>query len=130
MIEQQSWRIGKLEKVPREHQGDERRRIYNLIARRAEEIAPFIVMEVLEKAREMERQGIDVVHLEVGEPDFDIPTCVKAAVCAALDDGQTHYTHSQGDIALRETICEHYLNAYGVSITPDQVLSPPEHLLP
>jgi aspartate/methionine/tyrosine aminotransferase len=93
-----------------------------LIARRAEEIAPFIVMEVLERAREMERQGIDVVHLEVGEPDFDIPASVKAAVCAALDEGQTHYTHSQGDIALRETICEHYLNSYGVSITPDQVV--------
>lgn len=93
-----------------------------MIARRAEEIAPFIVMEVLERAREMERQGIDVVHLEVGEPDFDIPASVKAAVCAALDEGQTHYTHSQGDIALRETICEHYLNAYGVSITPDQVV--------
>jgi len=93
-----------------------------LTARRAEEIAPFMVMEVLERAREMERQGIDVVHLEVGEPDFDIPASVKAAVCAALDEGQTHYTHSQGDIALRETICEHYLNAYGVSISPDQVV--------
>jgi len=93
-----------------------------LTAKRAEEIAPFIVMEVLERAREMERQGIDVVHLEVGEPDFDIPASVKAAVCAALDEGQTHYTHSQGDIALRETICEHYLNSYGVSITPDQVV--------
>ena len=93
-----------------------------MTARRAEEIAPFIVMEVLERAREMERQGIDVVHLEVGEPDFDIPASVKAAVCAALDEGQTHYTHSQGDIALRETICEHYLNSYGVSITPDQVV--------
>ena len=79
-------------------------------------------MEVLERAREMERQGIDVVHLEVGEPDFDIPACVKAAVCTALDEGQTHYTHSQGDIALRETICEHYLDAYGVSISPDQVV--------
>ena len=93
-----------------------------MIARRAEEIAPFIVMEVLERAREMERQGIDVVHLEVGEPDFDIPACVKAAVCTALDEGQTHYTHSQGDITLRETICEHYLNSYGVSISPDQVV--------
>jgi (5-formylfuran-3-yl)methyl phosphate transaminase len=61
-----------------------------LIARRAEEIAPFMVMEVLERAREMERQGIDVVHLEVGEPDFDIPASVKAAVCAALDEGGRH----------------------------------------
>jgi len=55
-----------------------------MISRRAEEIAPFIVMEVLERAREMESQGIDVVHLEVGEPDFDIPHCVKEAYCKAL----------------------------------------------
>lgn len=93
-----------------------------MIAKRAEEIAPFIVMEVLERARQMEGQGIDVVHLEVGEPDFDIPHCVKEAYCKALDDGQTHYTHSLGDPALREAICEHYLSAYGVSVSPDQVV--------
>ena len=75
-----------------------------MIARRAEEIAPFIVMEVLEKAREMERRGIDVIHLEVGEPDFDIPAAVKAAICKALEDGLTHYTHSLGDMELREAI--------------------------
>lgn len=93
-----------------------------MIAKRAEEIAPFIVMEVLERAREMEGQGIDVVHLEVGEPDFDIPHCVKEAYCKALDDGQTHYTHSLGDPDLREAICEHYLSAYGVCVSPKQVV--------
>ena len=50
-----------------------------MIAKRAEDVTPFIVMEVLERAREMERQGIDIVHLEVGEPDFDIPPAVKEA---------------------------------------------------
>jgi len=98
--------------------GAERR----MIAKRAEEISPFIVMEVLERAREMERQGIDIVHLEVGEPDFDIPSAVKAATCRALDDGLTHYTHSLGDPALREAICEHYLDRYGVSVNRDQVV--------
>ena len=93
-----------------------------MIARRAEEIAPFIVMEVLEKAREMERQGIDIIHLEVGEPDFDIPAAVKAATCQALEEGLTHYTHSLGDIELREAICRHYLDVYGVSIKPEQVV--------
>ncbi|VVB70446.1 (5-formylfuran-3-yl)methyl phosphate transaminase [uncultured archaeon] len=93
-----------------------------MISKRAEEIAPFIVMEVLERAREMERQGINVVHLEVGEPDFDIPPAVKAAYCKALDEGLTHYTHSLGDLALREAICEHYLKAYGVSVMPGQVV--------
>jgi aspartate/methionine/tyrosine aminotransferase len=61
-----------------------------MIAKRAEKIAPFIVMEVLERARAMERQGIDIIHLEVGEPDFDIPPSVKAAICRALDEGHTH----------------------------------------
>ena len=93
-----------------------------MIAKRAEEIAPFMVMEVLERARAMERQGIDVIHLEVGEPDFGIPPSVKAAVCKALDDGQTHYTHSLGDAMLRVAICEHYQTAYDVSVDPDQVV--------
>jgi aspartate/methionine/tyrosine aminotransferase len=94
----------------------------HMIARRAEEIAPFIVMEVLEKAREMERRGIDIIHLEVGEPDFDIPAAVKAATCKALEDGLTHYTHSLGDMELRESICRHYLDAYGVSVKPEQIV--------
>jgi aspartate/methionine/tyrosine aminotransferase len=94
----------------------------HMIARRAEEIAPFIVMEVLEKAREMEWRGIDIIHLEVGEPDFDIPAAVKAATCKALVDGLTHYTHSLGDMELREAICRHYLDAYGVSVKPEQIV--------
>ena len=93
-----------------------------MIARRAEEIAPFIAMEVLERAREMERQGIDVIHLEVGEPDFDIPPAVKDATCQALEEGLTHYTHSLGDLELREAICRHYLETYGVSVKPEQIV--------
>jgi aspartate/methionine/tyrosine aminotransferase len=93
-----------------------------LIARRAEEIAPFIVMEVLERARELERQGVDVVHLEVGEPDFDVPLAVKEATRKALDRGLTHYTHSLGDLELREAICRHYEKTYGVFIKPEQVV--------
>ena len=93
-----------------------------MIARRAEELAPFMVMEVLERAREMEQQGEDIIHLEVGEPDFDIPSPVKKATCQALEEGATHYTHSLGDIQLREAICEHYLDDYGVEIRPEQVV--------
>ena len=93
-----------------------------MIARRAEEITPFIVMEVLERARELERQGVDVVHLEVGEPDFDVPLAVKEATRKALDRGLTHYTHSLGDLELREAICRHYEKTYGVFIKPEQVV--------
>jgi aspartate/methionine/tyrosine aminotransferase len=93
-----------------------------MIARRAEEIAPFIVMDVLERAREMERRGIDIIHLEVGEPDFNIPPAVKDATCQALEEGLTHYTHSLGDLELREAIGQHYLETYGVSVKPEQIV--------
>jgi aspartate/methionine/tyrosine aminotransferase len=79
-------------------------------------------MDVLEKAHDLERQGIDVIHLEVGEPDFDTPDCVKTAVCNALEDGHTHYTHSLGLLELREAICQHYYDQYGVSVEADRVL--------
>ena len=93
-----------------------------MISNRTKEITPFIVMDVLEKAHEMERQGIHVIHLEVGEPDFDTPQCIKDAACKALDNGHTHYTHSLGMIELREAISEHYLKTYGVSVDPDQIV--------
>jgi len=85
-------------------------------------MTPFLVMDVMERAHEMESQGIDVVHLEVGEPDFDIPTPVKEAVSKALDEGHTHYTHSLGDLSLRKAISEHYQRTYGVSADPDQIV--------
>jgi aspartate/methionine/tyrosine aminotransferase len=93
-----------------------------MIARRTQEINPFLVMDVLERACTMQCEGIDIIHLEVGEPDFDTPQCVNEAICRALADGQTHYTHSLGDPALREAICEHYRKTYDVSVHPDQVV--------
>jgi aspartate/methionine/tyrosine aminotransferase len=79
-------------------------------------------MDVLEAAQALERRGESVIHLEVGEPDFDTPECVKEAAVRALREGKTHYTHSLGLLELREAICEHYLNRYGVTVSPDQVL--------
>lgn len=93
-----------------------------MIARRVENITPFIVMDVLERANELERSGIDVIHLEVGEPDFDTPACVKNAICRALEEGHTHYTHSLGIYELREAVCNYHRQRYGVSVTPEQVL--------
>ncbi len=91
-------------------------------AKRTESITSFIVMDVLEKAHEMERRGVDVIHLEVGEPDFDTPACVKTAACKALEEGQTHYTHSLGLLELREAICRYYQDQYAVSVDPDCIL--------
>ncbi|MCP3926810.1 MAG: pyridoxal phosphate-dependent aminotransferase [Desulfobacterales bacterium] len=93
-----------------------------MITKRVEQMTSFIVMDVLEKAKSMERDGIDVVHLEVGEPDFDIPVCVKEAACNALNSGYTHYTHSLGMIELREEICKYYDRIYNVNIHPDQIV--------
>ncbi|TEU10795.1 MAG: pyridoxal phosphate-dependent aminotransferase [Anaerolineales bacterium] len=93
-----------------------------MIAKRAEEITPFLVMDVLERARAMEHEGIDVIHLEVGEPDFDTPQCVKDASSKALKEGHTHYTHSLGNMKLREAICQYYSKTYNVSVHPDQIV--------
>ncbi len=93
-----------------------------MISKRTEEMTSFIVMDVLERAQELEREGARIIHLEVGEPDFDTPDCVKEAACKALEDGCTHYTHSMGLFELREAICQYYQKHYQVSIDPDQVI--------
>ena len=93
-----------------------------MISKKAQEIPPFIVMDVLEKAQELERAGESVIHLEVGEPDFDTPECIKEAAYKAICDGKTHYTHSLGLIDLREALCEDYWKRYGVKVSPDQIL--------
>ncbi|UCD82592.1 MAG: pyridoxal phosphate-dependent aminotransferase [Desulfobacterales bacterium] len=93
-----------------------------MISKRTSEMTSFIVMDVLERANEMEREGVNIIHLEVGEPDFDTPSCVKEAACRALEDGHTHYTHSLGMYELREAICEYYLTRYGTPVEPDQII--------
>ncbi len=79
-------------------------------------------MDVLAEAQQLERQGADVIHLEVGEPDFDTPECIKAAAVEALRAGRTHYTQARGLLELREAIAEHYRERYGVRVSPDRIL--------
>ena len=93
-----------------------------MISKKAQEIPPFIVMDVLEKAQEMERMGERVIHMEVGEPDFDTPVCINEASYRAMCEGKTHYTHSLGLIELREAISEHYWEKYHVKVSPEQIL--------
>jgi aspartate/methionine/tyrosine aminotransferase len=93
-----------------------------MISKRTKEMTSFIVMDVLERAQELEREGTRIIHLEVGEPDFAAPDCVKEAACRALEDGFTHYTHSLGLFELREAISEYYLKHYQVSVDPGQVI--------
>lgn len=91
-------------------------------AERAKDIPSFIVMDVLEKAQELERQGRRIIHMEIGEPDFPTPACICEAAETAIRQGHTHYTHSLGLIELREAVCSHYLEKYGVTIHPEQVI--------
>jgi aspartate/methionine/tyrosine aminotransferase len=96
-----------------------------MVAKRTEDISSFIVMDVLEKACAMEREGCNIIHLEVGEPDFDTPECIKEAACRALADGHTHYCHSLGLPDLREAIAAYYGRTYGVDVSPARVIVTP-----
>ena len=87
-----------------------------------ERMTSFIVMDVLERANELQREGIDVIHLEVGEPDFDMPECIAQAAIDAHKNGATHYTHSLGDPQLREAISEFYKQEYNVIVDPECIV--------
>jgi aspartate/methionine/tyrosine aminotransferase len=93
-----------------------------MVSNKARQIPPFIVMDVLEKAQELERRGEHIIHLEVGEPDFDTPECISEAGYRAICEGKTHYTHSLGLIELREAIAEDYWKRYRVKVSPEQIL--------
>lgn len=93
-----------------------------MISSKAEGLKSFIVMDIMARAQALEREGHRVIHMEVGEPDFDTPKVIQDAAIEAIRSGKTHYTHAMGLLELREAICEHYYNEYFVSISPDQVL--------
>ena len=93
-----------------------------MISKKSSSIPPFLVMEVMEKAAEMERRGEHIIHLEVGEPDFDTPQCIKDAASKAIMEGKTHYTHSLGLRELREAITEDYQHRYGVTVSPERIM--------
>jgi len=81
--------------------------------------------EVLAKAKALEKQGKDVVHLEIGEPDFDTPKNVKEAAIKALNAGYTHYGPSAGIPELRETIAQYISKTRGIKADPDEVVVTP-----
>lgn len=86
------------------------------------DMPPFYVMEVMERAKKLERQGRSIIHLEVGEPDFPTPSCITEAAAKALREGKTYYTASVGLLELREAIAEHFLERYNIPVSPDQVI--------
>ncbi len=81
--------------------------------------------EVLARARALERQGRDIIHLEIGEPDFDTPKHIKDAAKQALDAGATHYGPSAGLPEVREAIAKHVGETRGVPVAPEEVVVTP-----
>jgi len=93
-----------------------------MISRKSNAMTPFLVMDVLERAQEIERTGKRVIHLELGEPDFDTPQVIREAAARALKEGKTRYTHSMGLLELREAISERYWELYRVRVSPNCIL--------
>ena len=91
------------------------------IARRAAEIEPFEVMEVMSRAHALEAAGRRVIHMEIGEPDFTAPQPVVEAGVRALREGRTAYTPALGLPALREAIAEHYARRFGVEVPASRI---------
>lgn len=92
------------------------------ISHRAGQVEPFLAMELMERAKELEAAGREIIYLCLGEPDFDTPQAILTATGQALAEGATSYTHSLGLLELRQEICHHYRVCYGVRIVPDQVI--------
>ncbi|HEV7477785.1 MAG TPA: pyridoxal phosphate-dependent aminotransferase [Burkholderiales bacterium] len=90
-------------------------------ARRADEIEPFEVMDVLSRAHALEAAGRHVVHMEIGEPDFTAPAPVVEAGIRAIRDGLTAYTATLGLPALREAIAAHYQTRFSKKIPPERI---------
>ncbi|KXB01368.1 hypothetical protein AKJ41_01800 [candidate division MSBL1 archaeon SCGC-AAA259O05] len=94
------------------------------IADRMEDVPGSGTLEILSLANELEQKGEDVIHLEVGQPDFDTPTHIKEAAKAALEEGKTGYTSSAGTSGLRKTISGH-LGKKGIERGVDEIIVTP-----
>ena len=92
---------------------------------RVDHVAPFRVMHLLEMAQAREAAGHDVIHLEVGEPDFATPAPIVAAGQQALAEGRTRYTPAAGLASLREAIAGHYAEHFNATVDPARVLVTP-----
>lgn len=95
------------------------------ISRRALDIPPFHVMELLRRARELEQAGRDIIHMEVGEPDFPTPAPIVEAATRFLASGDVHYTAALGLPQLREAIARFYQQRFGADVAPERIVITP-----
>ncbi len=94
-------------------------------AKRMEVLGTETAFEVLSRAKALEAQGKRIIHLEIGEPDFDTPLFIREAARKALANGRTHYTPASGIIELRQAICEDVQRRRGVAVRPENVVVTP-----
>lgn len=95
------------------------------LAKRLENIEPFHVMDLLGRAKAMEKAGRDIIHLEVGEPDFSSPQGVIEAGTSALEQGQTHYTAATGLPELKVALASFYQERFNKKVSPEQIIITP-----
>ena len=92
------------------------------ISDRIKSLAPSATLAMSQKSNELKAQGIDVINLSVGEPDFPTPTHIKAAAIEAIANNFTFYTPVPGYMSLREAICEKLRTENGLEYTPAQIV--------
>lgn len=95
------------------------------VAQRMQKINPFYVMDILAQARKLESEGHDVIHLEVGEPDFDTPQRVKDAAKQAIDADKTFYTQATGLPELKQKISNYYQQRLGTKLNAENIVLTP-----
>src|SRR5207247_11458983 len=94
-------------------------------AERMSRLGTESAFEVLARAKALERQGREIVHLEIGEPDFDTPGHIRDAAKRALDDGATHYGPSAGLPELREAIAKDVGSTRNIPVAPEEIVGTP-----
>ncbi len=95
------------------------------LAERMNHLGTETAFEVLARARRLEAEGRDIIHLEIGEPDFDTPDSIKDAARRALDEGWTHYGPSAGLPEMREAAAEYVSSTRGAPVDPAQIVVTP-----
>ena len=97
----------------------------SIFAERLNRLGTETAFEVLAKAKALEREGREIIHLEIGEPDFDTPENIKEAAIKALKEGYTHYVSAAGILELREAIAEYISESRGIDAEPEEVVVTP-----
>ena len=96
-----------------------------MLADRMSRLGTETAFQVLAKAQALEAKGKDIIHLEIGEPDFDTPSHIREAAKAALDKGATHYCNSKGLLSLRKQVAKELEKSRGIPIDPERIIVTP-----